>query len=210
MKPRARLPLPLRMLDEALLPLKLIVPQPIIARLPYLRTNYEIRTAIALEYTKERLLDIGCGENLLASHYRDLGGDAVGVDVYPWNGVDIVVEDSSSLPFEDSSFGTVTLIACLNHIPNREQVLREAHRLLAPGGRVLLTNLTPAISRLWHSYAFWDKDQHERGMKDGEVWGFTERELIDMLSRNDLCVIQKKRFSWRLNTLYVCIPAENA
>lgn len=73
-------------------------------------------------------------------------------------------------------------MASLNHIPNREAVLREAHRLLSRGGRLVVTNLTPRLSRIWHFGAFWDKDQHERGMEEGEVWGFTHEELVELLA----------------------------
>jgi SAM-dependent methyltransferase len=201
-------PRPLRVLDELVLPLKLVVPQPVIAKIPFLRTNEDIRVEMALAYARGRVLDVGCGRNLLVERYRASGGDGVGVDVYPWPGVDEVVQDSSHLPFVDGSFDTVTFVACLNHIPNREAVLAEARRLLAPGGRVVLTNLTPRLSRIWHAWAFWDADQHERGMEEGEVWGFTDAELTEMLERNRFEISQRAAFSWGLNHLYVCSPRD--
>ena len=161
------------LVNQALLPLKLVVPQPLIAKVPYLATNYDIRIGVSLQAVKGKLLDIGCGTNRLVKAYRAKGGEGTGVDVYQWDGVDLLVEDTSKLPFPDASFDTITFIACINHIPNRLDVLREAHRLLTPDGRVVLTNLPPGLSRLWHAWAFWDNDQHERGMAEGEVFGFT-------------------------------------
>jgi ubiquinone/menaquinone biosynthesis C-methylase UbiE len=38
--------------------------------------------------------------------------------------VDYVVENSAKLPFDDASFDTVTIIAALNHIPNRKMYSR--------------------------------------------------------------------------------------
>lgn len=195
-----------RWLDELALPLKLIIPQPIIRKIPFLSTNEDIRVRTALEYTKGRLLDIGCGNNRLVQQYRASGGDGTGVDVYPWPGVDLVVDDSANLPFDDGSFDTITFVACLNHIPNREAVLTEARRLLRPDGHVVLTSLTPLLSRIWHAYAFWDADQHERGMAEGEVYGFTHEELTAILERNGFGVSIARPFSWGLNCIYVCAP----
>jgi SAM-dependent methyltransferase len=193
-------------LNQALLPVKLLVPQPIISKLPILKTNHQIRTGLVLQAVHGRLLDIGCGENYLVQQYRSAGADGLGVDVYPWPNVDRIVEDTAKLPFEDGSFDTITFVACINHIPNRVDVLREARRVLAPGGKVVLTNLTPTLSRLWHRWAFWDDDQHERGMKPGEVYGFTHEDLVALLSEAGYRLVERRPFSWHLNCLYTFEP----
>ncbi|KIX12353.1 class I SAM-dependent methyltransferase [Dethiosulfatarculus sandiegensis] len=192
------------LLNQALLPLKLAVPQPIIQKIPFLTTNQEIRLGLVLSQVKGNLLDIGCAENKLVAMYREKGGQGLGVDVHPWPGADQVVADTSKLAFADGNFETITLVACLNHIPNREDVLKEAARLLSDQGRLILTNLTPFISRLWHAFAFWDADQDDRGMKPGEVWGLTDSELSSMLAHAGLKIELKKPFSWGLNQLYIC------
>lgn len=190
--------------NNILFPIMMILPQPVVAKIPGLLTNEDIRHNMVFQFLKGRALDIGCGENRLMKMYRKRGGDGTGVDIYPWSGVDMVVKDSSRLPFPDASFDTVTFVACLNHIPNREAVLREALRILCSDGHIIFTNLSPLVSRIWHAWAFWDKDQHKRGMKDGEVWGFSEKELIGILQRNGFEISFKRRFAWRLNQLYIC------
>jgi SAM-dependent methyltransferase len=194
---------PVYALNQILLPLKLLIPQPLIRGVPLLKTNADIRTGVVLNAARGKLLDIGCGTNRLVAQYRRNGGDGVGVDVYPWQGVDLIVEDTSRLPYPDASFDTVSFVACINHIPNRADVLREARRLLRPGGRVLLTNLTPRLSRIWHAWAFWDADQHERGMAEGEVFGFTHDELLALVAGTGLDFVERRKFSWGLNSLYV-------
>ena len=191
-------------LNAVVFPLKMVVPQPIIARIPGLTTNTDIRTGLVLDQARGRLLDVGCGPNLLVKAFRAKGGDGVGVDVYPWEGVDQLVEDTSRLPFEERSFDTITFVACLNHIPNRREALTEAVRLLRPGGRIVITNLRPLVSRVWHWFAFWDQDQKERGMREGEVWGFTRGQMIGMVNGAGLQVTRFFSFSWGLNQLYVC------
>jgi SAM-dependent methyltransferase len=191
-------------LNQCAFPLKMLIPQPIIARVPGLLTNGDIRVGVVLQSARGRLLDVGCGPNRLVRTYRELGREGVGVDVHPWEGVDEVVEDTAELPFADSSFDTVSFVACLNHIPNREAVLREARRVLAPEGSLLVTNLTPFVSRVWHAWAFWDADQRERGMEEGEVWGFTRKELEGLLTGAGFRIAERNPFSWGLNELYVC------
>jgi SAM-dependent methyltransferase len=197
-------------LNQLLLPLKLLVPQPVVKALPLLTTNETLRTAMVLGFTHGRLLDIGCGHNRLVREYRQNGGCGFGVDVHPWPNVNLVVADTASLPYPDSAFDTITFVACLNHIPNRFDVLCEARRLLRPGGHVILTNLSPRLSRLWHAWAFWDADQHERGMKEGEVYGFSRGELAALLSQAGFRLVQRTPFSWGLNAVYVFEPTYHA
>lgn len=193
--------------NTLLLPLKLLVPQPIIRKIPGLLSNQDIRLRQVLLRVRGKLLDIGCGNNRLVKMYRQSGGEGTGVDVYSWNSSVMLVEDTSNLPFSAGEFGTITFVASFNHIPNRRDVLNEAHRLLADDGRIVLTNLTPFVSRIWHKWAFWDKNQHERGMKEGETWGFPTAELEQMLQEAGYRVIESRSFSWKLNRILVCIKS---
>ena len=194
------------LVNMALFPVKMIIPQPIISKMPYLETNLAIRTKLVLGQVKGKLLDIGCGENILVKAYRQKGGEGIGADVYDWGAVDVLVDDTSKLPLEDESVDVITFVACLNHIPNRIEVLKNARRLLRKNGYVLITNITPFISRIWHLWAFWDHDQHERGMIEGEVFGFTDVELREIISDSGYKVVETAGFSWGLNTLYVLKP----
>src|SRR6266852_5519713 len=158
------------------------------------------RTRVVARAVRGRLLDVGCGHNLLVK----LLGQGVGVDVYPWEGIDTVIDDAARLPFDDSSFDTVTFVACLNHIPNREAALREAVRVVTRDGQVLVTMIGPTISRVWHRLMLkYDRDQTERGMKDGEVWGLTGQEISRMAAAAGLRVRKVVPFEFGLNRLYV-------
>lgn len=155
------------------------------------------------KHVKGRLLDIGCGDNLLVRAY----GNGVGVDVVDWGDVDHVVEDTANLPFGDAEFDTVSFVACLNHIPNREDVLDEARRVLRPDGRLIATMIPPGISSVWHRIVHpWDPDQHGRHLHEGEVWGIKNEEMERMLSRHGFRIIHHERFIFRLNNLFVAAP----
>jgi SAM-dependent methyltransferase len=159
-----------------------------------------IRVRAVLPFIRGRLLDIGCGMNRLANAY----GNGVGVDVHNWGSVDHVVENSAILPFADASFDTVTIVAALNHIPNREEVLTECRRLLKSDGRIVVTMITPKISTVWHFFRLpWDADQRERGMAEGEVFGFTAKQLVGLARRRGFTLSIRKRFMLGLNSIYV-------
>lgn len=189
-------------------PLRLAIPQPFIAKIPILRTNEEERSYRTLAEYRGVALDIGCGSNRIIKNYRDAGHQGTGVDVYGWDGPDLIVQDTAHLPYDSHSIDTISFVACLNHIPNRVDVLNESRRLLKPAGRVLITNLTPVISRIWHRIAFWDADQHERGMKEGEVWGFSDTELREMLDKAGFTFVKRIGFMWGLNHLYIFKPTQ--
>ena len=150
-------------------------------------------------YIQGRLLDIGAGPNVLVKRY----GNGVGVDVHDWGGGALVVENSAHLPFDNQSFGTITLIACLNHIPNRQDVLYEAKRLLKPDGQIIITMINPLLGDVGHWLWWYGEDKHRGGMKDGETGGLWSHELIAMCQAAGFALHLHRRFVYKMNNLYV-------
>jgi 2-polyprenyl-3-methyl-5-hydroxy-6-metoxy-1,4-benzoquinol methylase len=90
----------------------------------------------------ETMLDIGCGNGLLA---RDIaarvGAKSVrGVDVKVREETAIPVEgfDGKELPFADASFDLVTIADVLHHAEDPEVLVREAIRVLSPDGKLVI------------------------------------------------------------------------
>ena len=171
------------------------------------------RIAAVLPHLRGRVLDVGCGTNELLLRYRqssDQHGavDSVGIDVFDWPGADLLVDDSSDLPYEDGSFDTVAFVASLNHIPNRREVLRECRRLIRPGGVVIVTMLPPRLSWAWHQVRRpWDADQIERGMQPGEVYGLTRRQVDELLAEAGFQPTEHRRFMLQINLLTLATAA---
>jgi len=103
---------------------------------------------------RPRILDIGCGTgaNLkLLSKF----GDAEGVDVSAEalnfcraRGLENVKQGAAEgLPYDDETFDLVTGLDVVEHLDDDVAGLREMHRVLRPGGRVLL--FVPAFMFLW-------------------------------------------------------------
>lgn len=76
-----------------------------------------------------RRLNLGCG--------RSVRSGWINLDVAPLPGVDVVHDlDDLPLPFADASFDRVDCIDVLEHVRDVVAVMRELHRITAPGGRV--------------------------------------------------------------------------
>ena len=158
------------------------------------------RLLACLRYARGRLLDVGCGKNLLVRRY----GNGVGVDVHRWRGMDVLC-DTGRLPFPDAVFDTVTMAACLNHIPGpqRKPVLAEVDRVLQPDGQLLVTMIDPIIGRITHRVREGtDPDQLERGIHQDEDLGLWSSEVRGLLEEAGFRVDWRKRFVFGLNNIY--------
>lgn len=51
--------------------------------------------------------------------------------------------DAMELPYPDASFDAAMAVDCICHMHDRGRALAEAHRVLRPGGRLLVTEFTP-------------------------------------------------------------------
>lgn len=117
------------------------------------------RVADALEAAQPgRVIEVACGPGRAVAEYRRRlpGTHFTGIDLSPYMlerartrlpaGVDLVHGDSRALPWEDGQFDAVVSTHHAGHVPRREavQVLREALRVLRPGGTFVL------VEHRWH------------------------------------------------------------
>jgi len=101
-----------------------------------------------------RLLDIGCGNGQFLSRMRELGWEVVGVEPDP-EAVHIAKEQFGLEVFEGSleqvelpqnSFDAITMNHVIEHVPDPIGALAKCHRLLKPGGKLVI--VTPNIQSL--------------------------------------------------------------
>ena len=159
------------------------------------------RVIMALKYAKGRTLDIGCGANNFIRSY----GNGVGVDVADWKGCDVVIKDAAQLPFKKGEFNTVSYLACLNHIPNREESVKEAARVLTDDGQIIITMITPLMGKFIHWWRFRnDPDHQERHIDhDHELMGMSPSHIKSMLADAGFMSVKRKRFAFGLNNIFI-------
>ena len=93
-------------------------------------------------------LDNGCGTGILLPDLMARCDDVHGIDLSPemlaqalerGRGASLREGDIENLPYPDGFFRTVVCRGSLHHAPSRERAFREAHRVLAPGGTIAIT-----------------------------------------------------------------------
>ncbi len=152
-------------------------------------------------FVRGRLLDVGCGANGLVRQH----GNGVGIDRHQLGNVDLVVEDAASIPFEDSSFDSISLLASLNYLPDKDKALREYYRLLKSDGRLIITMIPPTVSRYWHMMRDpFEYDQNKIRKASGEAFGISKNDMLSLLKRNGYKIQRTIRFMLLLNTIYIC------
>ena len=103
-----------------------------------------IRRYVALENAS--VLDIGCGLGAYVRAFSRYTDRAFGLDIDAKrveHGVDeglhrLVAGVGESLPFADGVFDGILLNEVLEHVRNDRETLREALRVLRPGGRIVI------------------------------------------------------------------------
>ncbi len=113
-----------------------------------------IETKHLAETTLKRpILDIGCGFGEFARAFADepidMGIDICAKDLYAASKTkkykNLTLADARNLPFSDNSYGSIFSISTLEHIDNADKVLKEAYRILRPGGVLFLTLETDEV-----------------------------------------------------------------
>ena len=115
-------------------------------------TNHLVETAIR-RFARElhgRIIDVGCG----SQPYRAYFGHAtayIGCDVTAERSPVDFVCPADRIPVEAESFDSVLCTEVLEHVPDPLSVMREFHRILVQGGRVIITvpMFWPAHEQPW-------------------------------------------------------------
>jgi len=135
------------------------------------------------------ILDVGCGDGILALELSRIGANVVGVDTSERmiaaarkrskdRGADLRfdVAGAESLPFETASFDVVIAITVLCFVEDAAGALDEMIRVLKPGGRLIVGELG--------KYSTWAALRRIKGWLGSPVW-----RVARFRSRGDLLAL---------------------
>ena len=117
------------------------------------RKDYPDVLAEVMKEPFSDLLDAGCGTGAMLGMFKKDFPDKnyTGIDLSKkmietakrkkLDGVHFVAGDCENLPFSENSFDVVTCSMSFHHYPNPENFFRSLHRVLRPGGRLILRDM---------------------------------------------------------------------
>jgi SAM-dependent methyltransferase len=152
-----------------------------------------------------RVLDVGCHQGEFLHFLGDRIGPSAGMDplapALVCQRYRLLPERfGEPAPFPDATFDVVTALATLEHIRDKDPIVRECFRLLRPGGRVIITvpaNVVTEIVEVLRRLRLAD------GMSLEEHHGFDPWDTLPLFTRLGFSLAYRKRFQLGLNHLFV-------
>lgn len=124
--------------------------------------NHKLLSAIerARPHALGDLLDMGCGAKpfapLFTGHVRRYWGTDLSKSRYLSDARLDAFARAEAQPFRDGSFDTVVGFSMLTYLPEPARMIEEAHRVLRPGGTLILefTQMVPLHDEPWDFFRF--------------------------------------------------------
>lgn len=162
----------------------------------------ELIKLLVSSHNPKKVLDIGSGTGETLSFLKKLYPKAsfTGIDVLPEaivytkkRGHKAYVGDATKLPFKKNSFDLILILDVIEHIKSDLAVLREAKRVLSPGGIIIVT--APAMPFIWSAH---DKNQ-------GHFRRYTVKRFENLAKKSKLSVEFLSYFNFFLSPPIIAI-----
>lgn len=118
---------------------------------------YAVVAEVLAELGARLVLDVGCADGVLCAALPPEGPRVVGLDraapLLRAHPSPTVQADATGLPLRGASVDAVTSLNVLYHLPDPLPALREARRVLRPGGHVVVSTISrddsPELAAYW-------------------------------------------------------------
>ena len=124
--------------------------------------------------TSSSMLDLGCGDGVIAAQIKaTTGWSFVYSDIFETTAIAnagfefILIESETVLPMADSSYSTVLLASVAHHAKKPIDLLKEAVRVLQPGGTLLMIEILFDSLQTPEGRHFWSENMTKRYTKLG-------------------------------------------
>ena len=141
----------------------------------------------------ERVLDVGCGDGrflrFCESQMKEgiiYGTDVSYVRLQRCIGEQLKVgqADVENMPFADNTFQTILLIEVIEHTWQPEKALSELVRILAPGGKLILSTPNYPIKRVYDWLAYLRGNSESPADDPTHFSPFSAQGITELCSRN--------------------------
>lgn len=146
------------------------------------------------EEARGRMLDVGCGTQpyrRLFAHADEYLGLEIDTTEARERGVADVYYDGGAFPFPAARFDVVLCNQVLEHVFNPDEFLSEIHRVMVPGGRLLVT-----VPFVW--------DEHEQPYDFARYSTFGVRAVLE---RNGFVIVWHRRLLADASVLFQLVNA---
>lgn len=175
--------------------------------------DQEIVSLLSPDLASLQVLDVGCATGRLLLSLAEAGAQHLyGTDLAPgiievakgklhlrYPAVEFQVADAEeTLPWEDGRFDVATLTAAFHHFYRPADALKEIHRVLRSGGRIIIVDpwFVPVVRHVLNAYLrVFDHD--------GDCRFYSRSELTRLLAANGFPTILDNRRISRLSYLVV-------
>ncbi len=148
----------------------------------------------------KKILDVGCGTGETLTFLKKIfpKAELFGVDLSPAavkfskkRGHRAKISAATDLPFPNESFDAIVILDVIEHIKADSAVIKEAKRILKPGGVIILT--APALQFIWSAH---DDNQ-------GHFRRYTRHRLTSLAVKNKLTIQFMSYFNFFLSPIII-------
>jgi 2-polyprenyl-3-methyl-5-hydroxy-6-metoxy-1,4-benzoquinol methylase len=162
------------------------------------RWYWDYKDNIVLDEINEKdntILDVGCGEGIMLEKLtkRYPHKNIIGLDTIPENiqicskfGLPVQLGDLYHLDFHNNSIDVVILMEVIEHLAAPDQAIKEIHKVLKPGGKLIIIFPNDAFFLIARILTLKFK---EAAFNPGHLKQWTHREIRKFLNNHNLDVI---------------------